>query len=119
MKSSVPVALVTGASRGLGAFLALELSRDGYAVVIHHRSGRLQADQLARTIRREGGMAEVVHADLSRSADVESLFRRIRARFGRLDVLINNAGTYRPVTLLRARVDDWQAGLNSTATATF
>lgn len=119
MKSSVPVALVTGASRGLGAFLALELSRDGYAVVIHHRSGRLQAGRLAQSIRREGGIAEILRADLSRPSEVKNLFHRVRARFGRLDVLINNAGTYRPVPLLRAGPEDWQAGLDSTATATF
>lgn len=119
MKSSTPVALITGASRGLGAFLALELSRDGYAVVIHHRGGRQPAVRLAQAIRREGGVAEVLRADLSRSADVEILFRRIRTRFGRLNVLINNAGTYRPVPLLHARAEDWQAGLDSTATATF
>ena len=119
MKSSTPVALITGASRGLGAFLAQELSRDGYAVVIHHRGGRQPAVRLAQAIRREGGVAEVLRADLSRSADMEILFRRIRTRFGRLDVLINNAGTYRPVPLLHARAEDWQAGLDSTATATF
>jgi len=119
MKFSRPVALVTGASRGLGAFLATELSRDGYAVVLHHRSGRNHAVRLVQTIRREGGTAEALNADLARPAQVESLFRKIRQRFGRLDVLINNAGTYRPVPLLRARAEDWQNGLDSTATATF
>ena len=119
MKSSRPVALVTGASRGLGAFLATELSRDGYTVVLHHRSGRNHAVRLVQTIRREGGTAEALNADLARPAQVESLFRKIRLRFGRLDVLINNAGTYRPVPLLRARAEDWQNGLDSTATATF
>lgn len=119
MKSRLPVALITGASRGLGAFLALELSREGYAVGIHHRRGRPQADRLAQTIRKEGGVAEIFQADLSSPAEVETMFQQIRARLGRLDVLINNAGTYRPVPLLRARAKDWQAGLDSTATATF
>lgn len=119
MKFSRPVALITGASRGLGAFLATELSRDGYVVVLHHRSGRNHAVRLVQTIRREGGMADALGADLARPAQVETLFRKIRQRFGRLDVLINNAGTYRPVPLLRARAEDWQTGLDSTATATF
>ena len=119
MKSSRPVALVTGASRGLGAFMARELSRDGYAVVLHHRSGRRQAAHLVQAIRREGGIAEAWGADLARPAQVDSLFRRIRQKFGRLDVLINNAGTYRPIPLLHTRADDWQQGLEGTATATF
>lgn len=119
MKSSTPVALVTGASRGLGAYLALELSRDGYAVMIHHRGGHSQAARLAQTIRREGGVAETVRVDLSKPPQVEALFRRIHSKFQRLDVLINNAGTYRPVPLLRARPKEWQEGLESTATATF
>ena len=119
MKSSRPVALITGASRGLGAFLATELSRDGYAVAIHYRSGRSRAVSLVQTIRREGGLAEALGADLARPAQVESLFRKIRQKFGRLDVLINNAGTYQPVSLLSSRASDWQQGLESTATSTF
>lgn len=119
MKSSSPVALVTGASRGLGAFLAMELARDGYRVVIHHRGGRPQATRLAQKIRREGGVAEVIRADLSQPRQVEALFRQIRTRLGHLDVLVNNAGTYRPTLLLRATSEDWRRGLDSTATATF
>ena len=118
-KASGPVALVTGASRGLGAFLAMELSRDGYTVGIHHRSGKIHAQRLARMIRREGGNAELFPADLSYPTEVDSLFRKVRTRFGRLDVLLNNTGTYRPVSLLRAKAEDWRSGLDSTATATF
>ena len=114
-----PFALITGASGGLGAFLARELARDGYAVGIHHRGGRGPADRLARLIRNEGGIAELFHGDLAIPGQVDSIFRMVRARFGRIDVLINNAGTYRPVPLLRARAEDWRRGLESTATATF
>jgi 3-oxoacyl-[acyl-carrier protein] reductase len=119
MKSSRPVALITGASSGLGAFLATELSRDGYTVVLHHRSGRDRAARLVQAIRHEGGIAGALAADLARPAQVAGLFRKIRQKFGRLDVLVNNAGTYHSVPLLRARADDWQQGLESTATATF
>ena len=118
-KGSFPVALITGASRGLGAFLATEMSRDGYAVVLHYRRGRTQALRLTRAIRQEGGMAEALAADLADPSQVESLFRRIHRQWGRLDVLINNAGTYRPVPLLRSRAKEGDEGLHSTATATF
>lgn len=118
-KEPSPVALITGASRGLGAFLAMELSREGYAVVLHHRRGRNQVRRLAQSIRREGGVAEALAADLTVPAQVQGLFRKVRQRFGRLDILINNAGTYRPVGLLRSRAEDWRQGLDSTATATF
>ena len=116
---TAPVVLITGASRGLGAFLALELSREGYAVALHYRRGANQARRLAQVIRREGGMAETFRADLVEPSEVNGLFRKVRKKFGRLDVLLNNAGTYRPVPLLRARAEDWHEGLGSTATATF
>ena len=111
--------MVTGASRGLGAFLATELSRKGYAVVLHYRSGRSHALRLVQTIRRQGGIADSLSADLTEPAQVETLFRKVRQKFGHLDVLINNAGTYRPVPLLRSRAGDWLQGFSSTATATF
>ncbi|NBS54034.1 SDR family oxidoreductase [bacterium] len=118
-ETAPPVALITGASRGLGAFLAWELARDGYAVGIHHRGGKGSADRLVRLIRKESGIAELFYGDLAIPAQVDSVFRKVRARFGRIDVLVNNTGTYRPVPLLRARVEDWRTGLDSTATATF
>lgn len=118
-KGAAPVALVTGAARGLGACLARELSREGYDLILHHRRGRAQAARLAQAIRQEGGRAEIFAADLSRPSQVETLFRKIRLRFGKLDLLVNSAGTYRPTPLLRTRPEDWHSGLDSTATATF
>ena len=111
--------MVTGASRGLGAHLARELSREGYDLILHHRSGRAEAIRVAETIRQEGGRAEIFSADLSHPSQVETLFRKVRLRFGRIDLLLNNAGTYRPTLLLRTRMEDWRSGLDSTATATF
>lgn len=118
-QNSSPIALITGASGGLGAVLAKDLSREGYGVILHHRSGRNRAARLVQAIRREGGVAEALPADLSKPAQVQNLFQRIKRKFGRVDVLINNAGTYRPVSLLRCRAGDWRQGLDSTATATF
>ncbi|MCX6935117.1 MAG: SDR family oxidoreductase [Verrucomicrobia bacterium] len=123
MKSSSssvkPVALVTGASGGLGACLARELADLGYSLVLHHRSGATQTLRLARQLRKQGVATEVVQADLARPSEVDRLIHRIRHRFGHLDVLINNAGTYRPTPLLRTRPEDWSAGIDSTATAVF
>ena len=97
----------------------MELSREGYAIGIHHRRGKPEALRLAQTIRREGGVAETFPADLADPSQVKTLFQSVRRKFGRLDALLNNAGTYRPVPLLRTRPTDWQQGLDSTATATF
>lgn len=118
-KAGPPVALITGASRGLGAYLARELSREGYDLILHHRSGRTEAIRLAKALRREGGRVEIFSADLSQPSQVETLFRKVRLRFGKIDLLLNNAGTYRPTPLLRTRTEDWRTGLDSTATATF
>jgi 3-oxoacyl-[acyl-carrier protein] reductase len=113
------VALVTGASGGLGAFLSRELADLGYSLVLHHRSGKQATLRLARQLRAQGTPTEVIQADLSRPKDVNRMILQIRKKFARLDVLINNAGTYRPTPLLRTRFEDWQAGLESTATAVF
>lgn len=118
-RSPHAVALVTGASGGLGAFLSRELADLGYSLVLHHRSGRQATIRLARQLRAKGTPTEVIRADLSRPEDVNRMILQIRKKFGRLDVLINNAGTYRPTPLLRTRFADWQTGLGSTATAVF
>ena len=118
-RSSSGVALVTGASGGLGAFLSRELADLGYFLVLHHRSGKQATLRLARELPAQGTPAEVIQADLSRPKEVNRMILQIRKKFGRLDVLINNAGTYRPTPLLRTRFEDWQAGLESTATAVF
>jgi len=117
--SRPPIALITGASQGLGAFLAVELALDGFQVLLHYRRHRARALRLVSRIRSAGGQATAVRADLANPKEVSRLTTEIKKKYGRLDLLVNNAGTYRPTPLLRTSSADWQSGLDGTATATF
>ncbi|MDF3843786.1 SDR family oxidoreductase [Pseudomonas citronellolis] len=86
------VMLITGASRGIGAATALLAAERGYAVAINYRHQREAADALVRRIRDAGGQAEAFAADVACEEEVVKLFRELDRAFGRLDVLVNNAG---------------------------
>ena len=86
------IALVTGASRGIGRAIAERLSRDGAAVVINYASNANGARKLVGEIEAAGGQALAVQADVARVAEVVRLFDETIARFGKLDILVNNAG---------------------------
>ncbi len=86
------VALVTGSSSGIGAAIAERLAADGYLVLINARSNNQGAQRTLKTIHDAGNLAELCIADLSDTAEIQRIFSEIRERFGRLDVLINNAG---------------------------
>ena len=88
------VAIVTGASKGIGASIAKHLAAEGAAVVVNYASSREDADRVVGAIARAGGRAIAVQADLARPADVDRLFAETERAFGRLDVLVNNAGVY-------------------------
>jgi 3-oxoacyl-[acyl-carrier protein] reductase len=88
------VALVTGASKGIGAEIALQLAQAGAAVAVNYSSSKEGADRVVAEIVKSGGKAVAVQADLSQPDDVRRLFGRVREAFGRLDVLVNNAGIY-------------------------
>jgi 3-oxoacyl-[acyl-carrier protein] reductase len=100
------VALVTGASRGIGAAVAERLARDGFSVVINYSGDATPAEELARQISRSGGHAITAKADVSRPDEVRALFDKVEVAFGGVDVLVNNAGimTLAPV----AETDDAQ-----------
>jgi 3-oxoacyl-[acyl-carrier protein] reductase len=86
------VAIVTGASRGIGAAVAERLARDGFSVVVNYAESLAPAEALARKIEKAGGRALVAKADVSDPAAVSSLFDAAEAAFGGVDVLVNNAG---------------------------
>ena len=88
------VAVVTGASKGIGAAIAKALASEGAAVVVNYSSSRDGAETVAGEITRNGGRALVVQANLAKAADVEKLFAETKKAFGRLDILVNNAGIY-------------------------
>ncbi|GBQ85968.1 dehydrogenase [Gluconacetobacter johannae DSM 13595] len=86
------VALVTGASRGIGAAIAERLARDGFTVVINYSGNAAPAEALARTIEEQGGRALTAQADVSDPQAVRGMFDAAEAAFGGVDVLVNNAG---------------------------
>ena len=83
---------MTGSSKGIGAAIARKFAAEGASVVVNYRSSEADAKELVRRIRRGGGEAVLIRADVSQKADRGALFREIAERFGRLDVLLNNAG---------------------------
>jgi 3-oxoacyl-[acyl-carrier protein] reductase len=88
------VALVTGASKGIGAGIAKELAAAGAAVVVNYASDRTGAESVVDAITAAGGRATAIQADVAKSADVARLFERAKETFGSLDILVNNAGVY-------------------------
>src|SRR5213594_1050036 len=89
------VAVVTGASKGIGAGIAKHLAAEGAAVVVNYASSKAGADQVVDEIAKRGGKAIAVQADVAKKADIERLFAEAKKAFGRLDILVNNAGVYR------------------------
>jgi 3-oxoacyl-[acyl-carrier protein] reductase len=93
-KLSGKVALVTGASKGIGAAIAKQLAAAGAAVVVNYASSRAGADRVVAEITAAGGKAVALQADVAQPAEITRLLAATKAAFGRLDILVNNAGVY-------------------------
>ena len=93
------VAVVTGASKGIGAAIAKDLAAEGASVVVNYSSSKTDADKVVGEITVQGGKAIAVQANVSKPADIERLFAATKKAFGRLDILVNNAGVYEFVPL--------------------
>jgi len=93
-KLSGKVAIVTGASKGIGAAIAKHLAAEGAAVAINYASSKSGADKVVTAISSAGGKALAIQADAARKTDVDRLFGETKKAFGRLDILVNNAGIY-------------------------
>ncbi len=88
------VAVVTGASKGIGAGIAKHLAAEGAAVVVNYASSKEGADRVVDEITKRGGKAIAVQADVAKKKDIESLFTATKKAFGKIDILVNNAGVY-------------------------
>jgi 3-oxoacyl-[acyl-carrier protein] reductase len=102
------VALVTGAGRNIGRAIALALAADGAAVIVNGRSNRGEADAVVREIEAGGGAALAVLADVADEAAVQAMVAAAAARFGRLDILVNNAALRRETPVTRMAAAEWR-----------
>ena len=101
------VALVTGASRGIGAVIARRLAQDGAKVAVNYQSSEEAARQVAQSIIDLGGEALVMAGDVSREDSAEGIVKQVLEQWGRIDILVNNAGITRDRLLLRMTAEDW------------
>ncbi|WP_116135484.1 SDR family oxidoreductase [Trinickia diaoshuihuensis] len=100
------VAIVTGASRGIGASIATRLAADGFAVVVNYAGREADANAIVEQIKANGGRAAAIQADVAVPAQVAAMFDRALTLFGGIDVLVNNAGIMQPGLTTLAETDD-------------
>lgn len=113
------VAIVTGASRGIGRATALALASEGASVVVNYASSQESADKVVAEIMAMGSQAIALPADVSKADQVDSLVNAVMEKWGRVDVLVNNAGITRDTLLLRMKPEDWQAVIDLNLTGVF
>ncbi len=113
MENVEKAALVTGASRGIGRAIALALAKKGYAVAVNYGGSQAAAEGVKAEIEAAGGRAIVIQGDVSKAEDVDKVFAEIKKEFGRLDVLVNNAGITRDSLMLRLKEENWDAVIDT------
>ena len=113
------VAIVTGASRGIGRAAALALAAEGATVIVNYASSASAAEQVVAEILAMGSQAVAIQADVGQSDQVDSLFAAVMEQYGRVDLLVNNAGITRDTLLLRMKLEDWQAVIDLNLTGVF
>jgi 3-oxoacyl-[acyl-carrier protein] reductase len=113
------VALVTGASRGIGRAIALALAREGATVIVNYATRRETAEAVVNAITAQGGRAVAIAADVADAGQVEAMFKEVLGKFGRIDILVNNAGITRDNLLLRMKDADWEQVINTNLKGAF
>jgi 3-oxoacyl-[acyl-carrier protein] reductase len=113
------VAVVTGGSRGIGRAIALRLASAGARVVVNYHSNQAAADEVVAQIRDQDGQAVAVQADVSQVDQAQALIDAAKKEYGRIDVLVNNAGTTRDTLIMRMSEDDWDIVIDTNLKGTF
>ena len=113
------VALVTGASRGIGKAIALALAAEGAKLVINYARSAEAAEAVVQEIQQSGGEAIALQADVSEEEQVDRLIKAAKEKFGRIDVLVNNAGITKDTLLLRMKPADWSAVIDLNLTGVY
>ena len=113
------VALVTGASRGIGRAIAMRLAEEGCRVVVNYNCSADAAQEVVNTIKANGGEAIAIQADVSQFAEAQRLVKEARAAFGRIDILVNNAGTTRDNLLALMKEQEWDDVINTNLKACY
>ncbi len=113
------VAIVTGASRGIGRATALALATEGANVVVNYASSQAAADAVVAEIAAMGGQAIAIAANVAQADQVDTLINAAMEKWGRVDVLVNNAGITRDTLLLRMKPEEWQAVIDLNLTGVF
>ncbi len=113
------VAVVTGASRGIGRACAIELAKQGANIVVNYTSNAEAAESCKAAIEGEGVQALVVQADVSNPEDAQRLIAAAEEQFGKVDILVNNAGINRDKTVQRMAVEDWQSVIDTDLSSMF
>jgi len=106
------IALVTGASRGIGRETSIQLAKAGAKVIINYNRSREKATEVKEEIMRSGAEAEIFQADVSQPEEVKALFDFIRDKYNRIDILVNNAGIIKDNLLLTMKLSDWDKVLD-------
>jgi len=113
------VAIITGASRGIGRAAAIELAKAGAKVVVNYAGNRIAAEETQGIITAAGGEAIIFQADVATPDAVEALVKATLEAYGRIDILVNNAGITRDNLLMRMKEEDWDAVINTNLKGVF
>lgn len=113
------VAIVTGASRGMGAAIAKRLATEGVNVIVNYSGSEARANEVVQSITSDGGKAKALQVNMRDSAAIKRLFDETLETFGRLDILVNNAGTFAPKSLEESTEDDFDGTFDLNVRAVF
>ena len=113
------VALVTGASRGIGKSIAMKLASEGYAVAVNYNSNSQAADAVCADIKELGGLALPFKANVAKTEDIEEMFSAIESELGPVGVVVNNAGVLQDNYLMMMSEDQWDNVINTNLKGTF